>query len=81
MRGHRVIPRSGQCDCRGRIPWLAEKLVPKLPGEGSYDTLSGFVLEFAHETPAPGTTIEVEGIKFTVQRATPQVVQEVQIRW
>ena len=60
---------------------LNEKLGLKLPGEGSYDTLSGFILEFAHEIPAPGTTIEVEGIKFTVQRATPQVIQEVQIRW
>ncbi len=60
---------------------LAEKLGLKLPGEGSYDTLSGFILEFAHEIPAPGATIEVEGIKFTVQRATPQVIQEVQIRW
>ncbi|EXI70519.1 MAG: putative Mg2+ and Co2+ transporter CorC [Candidatus Accumulibacter sp. SK-11] len=60
---------------------LAEKLGLKLPGEGSYDTLSGFLLEFAREIPKPGTTIEVEGIKFTIQRATPQVIQEVQIRW
>jgi len=49
--------------------------------EGDYDTLSGFLLEYAREIPAPGTTIEVEGIKFTIQRATPQVIQEVQIRW
>jgi putative hemolysin len=60
---------------------LNEKLGLKLPGDGSYDTLSGFLLEYAREIPAPGTTIEVEGIKFTIQRATPQVIQEVQIRW
>jgi CBS domain containing-hemolysin-like protein len=60
---------------------LLEKLGLKLPGEAAYDTLSGFLLEFAHEIPKAGTTIEVEGIKFTIQRATPQVVQEVQIRW
>jgi putative hemolysin len=60
---------------------LNEKLGLKLPGHGSYDTLSGFLLEYAREIPAPGTTIEVEGIKFTIQRATPQVIQEVQIRW
>ena len=60
---------------------LNEKLGLKLPGEGKYDTLSGFILRFAREIPKPGTTIEVEGIKFTVQRATPQVIQEVQIRW
>ncbi|MGB2902802.1 MAG: hemolysin family protein [Candidatus Dechloromonas phosphoritropha] len=66
---------------RAHPAMLNEKLGLKLPGQGSYDTLSGFILEFAHEIPAPGTTIEVEGIKFTVQRATPQVIQEVQIRW
>jgi CBS domain containing-hemolysin-like protein len=60
---------------------LAEKIGLKLPGEGDYDTLSGFLLEFAREIPKPGTTIEVEGIKFTIQRATPQVIQEVQISW
>jgi putative hemolysin len=60
---------------------LLEKLGLKLPGDADYDTLSGFLLEFAHEIPKAGTTIEVEGIKFTIQRATPQVVQEVQIRW
>ncbi|MBN8464355.1 MAG: hypothetical protein J0M01_16325, partial [Dechloromonas sp.] len=60
---------------------LAEKLGLKLPGEGGYDTVSGFILEFAHEIPAPGATIEVEGIRFTIQRATPQAIQEVQIRW
>ncbi|MBP6708580.1 MAG: HlyC/CorC family transporter [Candidatus Accumulibacter sp.] len=60
---------------------LNEKLGLKLPGEGKYDTLSGFILRFAREIPKPGTTIEVEGIKLTIQRATPQVIQEVQIRW
>jgi putative hemolysin len=60
---------------------LVEKLGLKLPGEGNYDTLSGFLLEHAREIPRAGTTIEVDGIKFTIQRATPQVIQEVQIRW
>ncbi|MBK8116012.1 MAG: HlyC/CorC family transporter [Candidatus Accumulibacter sp.] len=60
---------------------LVEKLGLKLPGNGNYDTLSGFLLEHAREIPRPGTTLEVEGIKFTIQRATPQVIQEVQVRW
>jgi len=59
---------------------LNEKLGLKLP-EGDYDTLSGFLLENAREIPKVGTVIEVVGIKFTVQRATPQVIQEVQIVW
>jgi CBS domain containing-hemolysin-like protein len=60
---------------------LNEKLGLKLAGEGSHDTLSGFLLEYAREIPRAGTTIEVEGVRFTIQRATPQVIQEVQIRW
>jgi putative hemolysin len=60
---------------------LIEKLGLKLPGDGSHETLSGFLLAYAREIPKPGTMIEVEGIKFTIQRATPQVIQEVQIRW
>ncbi|MBK7953578.1 MAG: HlyC/CorC family transporter [Candidatus Accumulibacter sp.] len=60
---------------------LAERLGLRLPGEGSHDTLSGYLLEYAREIPPAGATIEVEGIKFTIQRATPQVIQEVQIRW
>ena len=66
---------------RANPAMLNETLGLKLPREGDYDTLSGFLLEYAREIPAPGTTIEVEGIKFTIQRATPQVIQEVQIRW
>ncbi len=60
---------------------LLEKLGLRLPGDGGYDTLSGFLLEYAREIPKSGTTIEVENIKFTIQRATPQVIQEVQVRW
>jgi len=60
---------------------LIENLGLRLPGNATYDTLSGFLLEHAREIPKPGATIEVEGIRFIVQRATPQVIQEVQIRW
>jgi putative hemolysin len=59
---------------------LNEKLGLKLP-EGDYDTLSGLLLENAREIPKVGTVIEIAGAKFTVQRATPQVIQEVQIIW
>ncbi len=61
---------------------LIEKLGLPLSGSGgSYDTLSGYLLEYAREIPRAGTTIEVEGVRFTIQRATPQVIQEVQVRW
>ncbi|MCB1943020.1 MAG: CBS domain-containing protein, partial [Candidatus Accumulibacter sp.] len=65
---------------RADTTMLSEKLGVKLP-DGDYDTLSGFLLEHAREIPKSGAVIEVAGIKFTVQRATPQVIQEVQITW
>ncbi|WP_300453068.1 hemolysin family protein [Accumulibacter sp.] len=75
--GHRDYLVSARAD----PAMLIEKLGLRLPGKGHYDTLSGFLLEYAREIPNAGVTIEVEGIRFTIQRATPQVIQEVQIRW
>jgi hypothetical protein len=69
----------GQCPCRSDD--ADREAGAEAAGDGSYETLSGFLLEYAREIPKPGTMIEVEGIKFTIQRATPQVIQEVQIRW
>ena len=66
---------------RANPAMLMEKLGLKIPGDASYDTVSGLLLGYAHEIPKTGTTIELEGVRFTIQRATPQVIQEVQIRW
>ncbi len=78
---HRFGHHDYLVSARADPAMLAERLGVKLPGEGNYDTLSGFLLEYAREIPGVGTTIEVAGVRFTVQRATPQVIQEVQIRW
>ncbi|HMW63486.1 MAG TPA: transporter associated domain-containing protein, partial [Accumulibacter sp.] len=80
------LKKLGQRDylvsARAAPAMLIEKLGLHLPGNGaSHDTLSGYLLEYAREIPKAGTTIEVEGVRFTIQRATPQVIQEVQIRW
>jgi len=74
--GHRDYLVSARAD----TAMLGEKLGLKLP-VGDYDTLSGLLLEHAREIPKAGAVIEVAGVKFTVQRATPQVIQEVQITW
>jgi CBS domain containing-hemolysin-like protein len=66
---------------RANPAMLMEKLGLKIPGDASYDTVSGLLLGYAHAIPKTGTTIELEGVRFTIQRATPQVIQEVQIRW
>ena len=37
------------------------------------------LVDKAGAVPRVGTTVELQGIRFTVKRATPQVIQEVQI--
>jgi len=59
---------------------LSEELGIDLP-EGKYATLAGFLLAKARDVPPVGTEIKYRTISFNVQRATPQAVQEVRIRW
>ncbi len=59
---------------------LAEKLSVELP-EGHYSSVAGFLLEKARAIPREGSEIKYQNIIFTVVRATPQVVQEVRLRW
>jgi CBS domain containing-hemolysin-like protein len=59
---------------------LAEKLSVELP-EGHYSSVAGFLLEKARAIPREGSEIKYQNIIFTVVRATPQVIQEVRLRW
>ena len=59
---------------------LAEKLSVELP-EGHYSSVAGFLLEKARAIPPEGSEIKYQNIVFTVVRATPQVIQEVRLRW
>ena len=59
---------------------LADSLDIALP-KGRYATLAGFLLDKAKEVPKPGTTIKYQRIRFTVQRATERVIEEVKIAW
>jgi CBS domain containing-hemolysin-like protein len=59
---------------------LEEELGIQLP-KGKYTTLAGFLLEKSGEIPAPGTVIKAKGIDFTIERSTPQAIQEVRVRW
>jgi CBS domain containing-hemolysin-like protein len=59
---------------------LEDKLGIRLP-QGNYVTLAGFLLVKAREVPARGAIFEVEGATLIVERATPQAVQEVRIRY
>ncbi len=65
---------------RIEVDSLEEELGIQLP-KGKYATLAGFLLEKAGEIPASGTTIKAKGVNFTVERSTPQAIQEVRVRW
>ena len=59
---------------------LSEELGIDLP-EGKYATLAGFLLATVRDVPPVGTEIKYRAVSFNVERATPQAIQEVRIRW
>lgn len=65
---------------RIEVDSLEEELGIQLP-KGKYATLAGFLLEKAGEIPTSGTTIKAKGITFTIERSTPQAIQEVRVSW
>lgn len=75
----KLSEREYLVSARIEIDTMEERLSIELP-EGNYVTLAGFLLGKAREVPAKGAVIEVEGLTFIVERATPQAIQEVRIR-
>ena len=65
---------------RIEIDTLEDELGIKLP-KGKYATLAGFLLEKTGDIPQPGAVIKSRGITFTIERSTPQAIQEVRVRW
>ncbi len=65
---------------RTELDALTEKLGLKLP-EGNYTSLSGFLLDKAADIPPAGKVIVYQDLKFTIERATPRLIQEVRIQW
>lgn len=59
---------------------LAEELGIDLP-DGQYSSLSGFLLDKARDIPSAGEKIRFQSIEFTIERATPRLIQQVRIRW
>lgn len=65
---------------RIEIDSLEEELGLRLQ-KGKFATLAGFLLEKVGDIPAPGTVIKAAGITYTIERSTPQAIQEVRLRW
>jgi len=76
----KVSDRDFIVSARIELDDFEEKLGLSLP-RSNYATLAGFLLGRAREIPEAGTTIESNGVFYTIQRATPQVIQEVRVRW
>ncbi len=83
-RSKQWMRKLGECEYRvsARIDLddLNESLGIELP-TGQYASLAGFLLDKARDIPPMGTVVEYRKITFTVERATPQAVQEVRIKW
>lgn len=65
---------------RVEIDTLTARLGIEIP-DGSYTTVAGLLLARLGDVPSVGNVLEVEGVSYTVKRATPQTIDEVQIRW
>ena len=78
LKVFRVSPKELLVSARIEISDIEEELGVQIP-KGKYATLAGFLLERAGEIPPPGTVIRVKGIVFTIERSTPQAIQEVRV--
>jgi len=76
----KISKREYLVSARIEVDSLEEELGIPIP-KGKYATLAGFLLEKSGEIPVPGTVIKRSGITFTVERSTPQAIQEVRVRW
>ncbi len=68
-------------EAEGKVPIesIGKLLGLDLPESDDYDTVGGLVVHRLSEIPKVGTTVELDGIRITVLRATKRVVQRVHI--
>jgi len=76
----KISKKDYRVSARIEIDTFEEELGIRLP-KGKYATLGGFLIEKAGEIPSPGTVVRNKGITFTIERSTPQAIQEVRVHW
>jgi CBS domain containing-hemolysin-like protein len=76
----KISKKDYMVSARIELDSFEDTLGIQLP-KGKYATLAGFLLEKSGEIPPPGTIIKRRGITFTIERSTPQAIQEVRVRW
>ncbi len=70
-----------QIEAEGKVPVesLSELLGTPLPESDDYDTVGGLVVHRLSQIPAVGTTVDVEGVRITILRATRRAIQRVRL--
>ena len=76
----KISKREFIVSARIELDSLEEELGIRLP-KGKYATLAGFLLVKAGEIPAAGVSIMAKGVTFTIERSSPQAIQEVRVKW
>jgi len=76
----KISKNDYRVSARIEIDTFEEELGIQLP-KGKYATLGGFLMEKAGEIPSPGAVLRNKGITFTIERSTPQAIQEVRVHW
>ncbi len=76
----KISERDYIVSARIELDNLETELNIRLP-RAKYVTLAGFLLERSGQIPTTGTVIKSGGVAYTIQKATPQMIQEVRIRW
>lgn len=70
--------REYLASARAELELLTERLGLVFP-EGKFVTLGGFLIDRTHEIPAQGAVVEYKKVTFTIERRTPQAIEEVRI--
>ncbi|MGA2230220.1 MAG: hemolysin family protein [Tepidisphaeraceae bacterium] len=70
---------SGEADARMPVTDLNRQMGLNLPTDAGYETLAGYLMNSLGRIPEKGTTLEIDGTRFTVLDAEPQKINRVQI--
>ncbi|MBF0190599.1 MAG: HlyC/CorC family transporter [Magnetococcales bacterium] len=73
-----VGPGHWRVNPRMRLVALRDELGINLP-DGHYETLGGFLLDHFQDIPGEGETLNRDGTRFTVTKASRQAIREVEI--
>jgi len=77
---HQIDERTAEVDARVRVDELNDALDVALPEDEAYDTIGGFVFSRLGRVPAPGETLDHDGVKIEIVDASERAINRVRIR-